>query len=542
MKKIVAVLVSLTFVILGCDGGGGSSDTTTPAVETTIKTSVTNEEEGVAKFVDSSTGEDVNVYISDIDGNPIPGINVEFWDADNYEFFMITDPSEKCVSTFEIYPHNSDHWITMYLPLQIYADEIKEILITSEKGQAMENFLNEMAERRIYHGRFTAEEIDEAIENTLTVLSIVSTTGIDGGFFAYVSMLYDFVEIADEIGLIQIPEYYDIYTLYPLPLAYFVPAVDENALCTDNDGDKYYIEGGVCGEPDCDDNNYYINPGAIEICYDNIDNNCNGQIDEGCNEPTCTDTDGDGYFVEGGACGEVDCNDNNANINPGAVEVCDGIDNDCDGVVDEGCNEPICTDADADGYFVEGGACGEPDCDDNNYYINPGVEEICDGIDNNCNGQIDEGCNEPICTDADVDGYSVEGGECGEIDCNDNNANINPGAIEVCDGIDNNCDGVVDEGCSGIPNAPTNFVATDMGSYLACLTWDDNSHNEDGFRMEAYIDVINAGGWDWYGSNWEKSGVYVECGSSLYEWQFRVRSFNDVGYSDWVYTTIIFEY
>jgi len=171
----------------------------------------------------------------------------------------------------------------------------------------------------------------------------------------------------------------------------------------------------------------------------------------------CTDADGDGFNAEGGNCGPMDMNDNNANVFPGAPELCtDGVDNDGNGLVDKadpnaiGC--PLdCTDNDADGYNIEGGACGPMDCDDSNPAINPGAEESCsDGIDNNCNGKVDSadlnavGC--PVqCTDNDADGYSLEGGACGPMDCNDDDPALNPGALEICgDNIDNNCDNKVD--------------------------------------------------------------------------------------------------
>ena len=94
----------------------------------------------------------------------------------------------------------------------------------------------------------------------------------------------------------------------------------------DNDGDGY----SVCDD-DCNDNIPWINPGAPEICCNSWDENCNGQIDDGC--PVCADCDGDGYDI----CDDGDCNDNNSSIHPNAVERCNGIDDDCDGQVDERC-------------------------------------------------------------------------------------------------------------------------------------------------------------------------------------------------------------
>ncbi|MDW7773946.1 MAG: putative metal-binding motif-containing protein [Desulfobulbaceae bacterium] len=116
---------------------------------------------------------------------------------------------------------------------------------------------------------------------------------------------------------------------------FFCPS-DPAPTCTDGDGDGYAIEGGDCGPVDCNDNAAAIYPGAVENCTDGIDNNCNSLIDDqdpaavGCF--TCTDSDGDGYAIEGGDCGPVDCDDNAWAINPGAVDIADnGIDENCDG-------------------------------------------------------------------------------------------------------------------------------------------------------------------------------------------------------------------
>jgi len=146
----------------------------------------------------------------------------------------------------------------------------------------------------------------------------------------------------------------------------------------DLDGDGYSVNRG-----DCDDTDAAVNLDATEICDDQVDNDCDGSVDQDC--ATCTDADGDGFYVDGGECGTVDCDDTDAAVNPGATEDCeDGIDNDCDGT-DQDCAS--CTDADGDGYYAEGGECGQTDCDDTDTTVNPAATEICgDGIDQDCNG------------------------------------------------------------------------------------------------------------------------------------------------------------
>ena len=213
----------------------------------------------------------------------------------------------------------------------------------------------------------------------------------------------------------------------------------------------------VCpkGGGDCDDANAAVHPGVVDIC-DGIDNDCNGTVDPGC------DKDADGYcdasqvtVGKPSTCpgGGGDCNDSNATVHPGAAEACDDIDQNCDGKTDEGCDDDLDGYCDS-AYTVVGTpkSCnkGKGDCVDTNAAINPGVTEICNNIDDNCNGKIDETC------DDDGDGWCRLGATfvgtvtlCtkGKTDCNDSNANVYPGAPERCDGLDNSCSGKTDVGC-----------------------------------------------------------------------------------------------
>ncbi|NMO13892.1 MopE-related protein [Pyxidicoccus fallax] len=258
----------------------------------------------------------------------------------------------------------------------------------------------------------------------------------------------------------------------------------------DGDGDNYGLTSQSvqsCTQPsghaptagDCNDANASIHPGAPEVC-DGVDNDCDTQADEGL--PTSTwyrDADGDGFGNAGQAvqncrqpAGYVsntsDCNDADASIHPGAAEVCDGVDNDCDTQVDEGVSLSFFRDDDSDTYGTgpATAACTAPsgyvqrpgDCNDGNASINPGAAEMCDGVDNDCDTQADEGL--PTLTwyrDADGDTYGTSASplqKCSQPagyvqragDCNDGNASIHPGAAEVCDGVDNDCDSQVDEG------------------------------------------------------------------------------------------------
>jgi MYXO-CTERM domain-containing protein len=141
-----------------------------------------------------------------------------------------------------------------------------------------------------------------------------------------------------------------------------------------------------------------------------------------------SDSDGDGFGTDSSE-GEVDCDDTSSGVYPRAAEMYDGIDNDCDGLVDEG---TIAFDDDGDTFTELEGDCN--DLDDDSY---PGAPEMDDHADNNCNGVVDEGTD---LFDDDGDGFAEVNN-----DCDDTDPSINPGALELCDGFDNDCNGLTDK-------------------------------------------------------------------------------------------------
>ena len=198
---------------------------------------------------------------------------------------------------------------------------------------------------------------------------------------------------------------------------------------------------------DCDDFDAGIWPGAVEDCGNGIDDNCDGIVDgdangDGVAEPDeDINADGDWITVCNGDCiddpdfAEELTGDAGfaAEVHPGAGEVCDGWDNDCNGLVDEG------FDLDGDGY-LDCGRCPQLDpwdcdCDDTNPTVNPGARDLCDGFDRDCNDLTSGG------DDLDSDGWS----SC-EGDCDDLRPDQFPNNTEVCDNADNDCDGLADEG------------------------------------------------------------------------------------------------
>jgi hypothetical protein len=218
---------------------------------------------------------------------------------------------------------------------------------------------------------------------------------------------------------------------------------------TDTDAD------GIADISDCAPEDASVFPGNPETC-DGVDNNCDGVIDEGVTTQVYTDADGDGWgeldsvsevceLAEDHVTLAGDCDDSDPTLTPETEWF---LDSDGDGYGDPGSQIASCT-------AQDGLVANSDDCDDWDSGSYPDAEEVCDGMDNDCNGQVDDSASDSLTfyTDADGDGYgdatvsaceALTGTVSISGDCDDSNADISPGAEEVCDAIDNDCDGSTD--------------------------------------------------------------------------------------------------
>ena len=287
-------------------------------------------------------------------------------------------------------------------------------------------------------------------------------------------------------------------------------AIDASTWYVDSDGDGFGDSGSTtaaCSVPsgytsdttDCDDSDATINPDASELC-DGLDNDCDGDTDEDSATDASTwyaDSDGDGFGDAGSATAacsvptgyvadDSDCDDARSSVNPDEDELCNGRDDDCDGDTDEDSAIDAGTwyqDRDGDGYGDDATttlACSQPsgyaayggDCDDGDVAYNPGASETdcTDPADYNCDGST-------AYADGDGDGYAA----CEE--CDDTDAAISPDADELCDGVDNDCDGTVDE--ADAVDASAWYADADSDGYGDAGTTDSACSAPSGYVSDA---------------------------------------------------------
>jgi hypothetical protein len=311
----------------------------------------------------------------------------------------------------------------------------------------------------------------------------------------------------------------------------------------DGDGDGWLPCGGfvnngagLSGGDDCDDAAVAIHPGADEGC-DGLDSDCDGSL--GAQE---SDGDGDGQT----GC-DGDCDNDDPAIHSAAIEVCDGIDQDCDGTVDDG------FDTDGDGVT----SC-DGDCDDADPSVSPLAAEICNGLDDDCDGLVDDDDGNvtdmaPWYIDQDVDGYGDDSiavttcdqpsGYVGDAgDCDDDDDEINPGVLEECNGVDDDCDGAADSDLV----CPCNLEEYGGHTYLFCddvSNWTnarDDCRDHDNYELvtisdgseqswiQGVIASLSSSAWWWIGYNDRDARWWEEPGDA-WEWVDGSGS----GYTNW---------
>ncbi|MEM9547148.1 MAG: MopE-related protein [Bacteroidota bacterium] len=295
--------------------------------------------------------EDEICAIAQVSDSGFEPVEVEFLSADDKSFTMTLQPSDYALVFYD-FDGNLNRVVTNGVNEKVlYVSRFSDIF----KGPGDDYYIASIL--GFYYGFSTYENFGHTISGLIGIDGVIS-------------------KVQESCGIIK-------YSSVPLD--------------TDMDG--------FLSDVDCDDQNASVNPDAMEIANNDIDENCDGEL-------LIIDEDGDGYNSD------EDCDDQDSSINPGAMEIANNaVDEDCDG-------EALIIDEDGDGYN------SDEDCDDQNASVNPDAMEIANNdIDENCDGEL-------LIIDEDGDGYNSD------EDCDDNNEDIYPGAEEIPDnGIDEDCDG-----------------------------------------------------------------------------------------------------
>jgi len=304
------------------------------------------------------------------------------------------------------------------------------------------------------------------------------------------------------------------------------------------DVDVLDVDGdGVVAELDCDDQDALV--GEAQPWFPDSDEDQYGNQDSAA-VVACDALPG---FVDNAK----DCDDADSAIYPGAAEFCDEIDNDCDGAIDEDALDTVvfCADVDEDGFGAQDNCealCAAPsgwlednsDCDDVDEAISPAADEACNGMDDDCDGEIDNDVDVWYAwLDVDGDGYGdseqpicadlTQGIVDNDLDCDDEDKEINPDGLETCNGFDDDCDGIPDDSVCSCPvevydGRPYQMCAGGSSwedAFLACkadgyhlVTVDDAAENtwvsdtaasyrDNDTWWIGYTDTDSEGKWTW---------------------------------------------
>lgn len=349
---------------------------------------------------------------------------------------------------------------------------------------------------------------------------------------------------------------------------------EDDQLCPEGAMERWYFDGDADGygdietyqdsvtrpypsnrwlriDSDCDDTAYSVNPAADENCMNSVDDDCDGTVNDGCpTGPTCTPSGPE-------VCGNTVDEDCSGTANacpecvPTGVEVCGNtVDEDCSGVANACPEDPTPPgvvwyfDYDEDGYggtqqvtqvaspgakwTTQGG-----DCDDDSPWSNPSEVEWCDEEDNDCDGQIDENVAADYLptwyrdADGDTFGNSAvtqrvcvrpQGYVSNRTDCDDTTSSRRPGAVELCNGIDDDCDGTATDEpstCSTTPPPPPPTsptlrnltVCVDVCHGGTCGPWIPEVVS----RAQLWVKNTTRGTGSWYAMNaitidWNRAG------------------------------------